>query len=287
MNGFKRGWAIARESWAVLQLQPKLLVFPVCSLVAIMVILGAAVPIGIYVGRYPAFVALDDSYRTWIFTAALFVTYFACFFFAIFFNAALIACVMEYFETGTVSIKDGLAAATRRVGPIFRWSIVAATVGLAIKTAGDALSKQAEKDLGFVAGIIVALLAGAIYAVWIAMTYFVLPVLVMEGIGPIAAFKRSSSLIDARWKDVVGGEARFGVLGLVLLVPLIVVVPFLVAGSVIAIGFAIVYVAVLCVLFSTMGTIFLAAVYKFALTGDFPSAFDQNLVQTALRTKSA
>jgi len=292
MNGLKRGWAIARESVAVLRLHPRLLIFPLLSVIAILVILAGALPVALYEGKRPAFVALDEDTRGWVVVAQVLVVYVACYFVAIFFNAALIACVIRCFETGTASIADGLKAATHRIGAIFCWAVVAGTVGLLIKAGGDALSRQAEKDLGFLAAIIVGIIVGILYMIWIAVSYFVLPVLVMEGVGPFTALKRSSSLIEARWKDVVGGEARFGLLGLLLLLPLVILVPILAvafdaAGIVIGIGFTVVYIAVVGVVLSTMGTIFLAAVYKFAATGDVPEAFSAELVQTALRTKAA
>ena len=62
---------------------------------------------------------------------------------------------------------------------------VAAVVGFAINLIQETLKDK----LGFLGG----LLGGLFEFAWAAITYFVLPVLVVEGLGPVGAVKRSSS----------------------------------------------------------------------------------------------
>ena len=290
MNGLKRGWAVAKESCAVLRGQPKLLTFPLCSAAAVLVLLAAAPLVAIFGVQLPRFEALTDNQQAYVAMAFLFIVYFLCFYAALFFNAALIVCVLRYFQTGRVSIGEGLAVAVARAGSIFVWAIVASTVGLAIKSISDTISKPGGRNLGFIASMIAAVVGSVVSTTWIALSYFVLPVLVVEGLGPIAALKRSAALIAARWKDVIGGEARFGLLGLLVALPLIAIAIALGfvgdAGPLLAVGFAFVAIALMAVVFSTMSTIFLAAVYSYAANGEVPPAFPPELVQTALRTKT-
>jgi hypothetical protein len=58
-----------------------------------------------------------------------------------------------------------------------------------------------------------------------------MPVLVMESIGPIAALRRSGSILRAKWGESAAGEARFGLLGILF---------YLQAAGLVALGMAIV-----------------------------------------------
>lgn len=295
MNGLQRGWLIAGASWTVLRHEPKLFLFPICSLVAILVMLAGTMPVMKYLHNSPTFMALDDNPKLFTLSIILLTIYVACYFFALFFNAALIFCVLRFFEGGTPSIRAGLTAAATRIPQIFCWAVIAGTVGLIIKSAGDALSKASSDRLGFIAGLIVSLVAGVLYTLWIAASYFVLPILVIEKVGPIKAVRRSVELIESRWKDVIGGEARFGLLGLLLFIPVFVIGGVLLMPgtglnngafvSLVVLG-SVYFVAVVLVL-ATLGTVFLAAVYRYATTGDAPADFNVDLVTEALRVESA
>jgi hypothetical protein len=58
-------------------------------------------------------------------------------------------------------------------------------------------------------------LIGALFELgWSVMTYFVLPVLAAERLGPIAAIRRSSAILRSKWGESLAGEARFGLVGL-------------------------------------------------------------------------
>ena len=295
MNGLQRGWSIAGSSWIVLRQEPKLLLFPICSSAAVLAILAATAPVVALLHDWPAFMALDENTKLYAIMAALFAVYVVCYFLAMFFNAALIFCVLHVFDGGRPSIRAGLAAAVTRIPQIFCWAVVAATVGLVIKSAGDALSKAATDRLGIIAGFIVSIVAGVVYMLWIAASYFVLPILVVEKVGPITAVRKSFDLIQSRWGDVVGGEVRFGLLGLLLLIPVftiggVLLVPGVELSngamySLLGLGGA--YFVTLMLIFATLGTVFVTAVYRFATTGSVPAGFGPGLVETALRVEKA
>jgi hypothetical protein len=52
-------------------------------------------------------------------------------------------------------------------------------------------------------------------------------------------------------------------------------------------GVGVVYIAILATVFSALGAIFLAAVYRYATTGNASGAFEFEVVSTALRTNEA
>ena len=74
---------------------------------------------------------------------------------------------------------------------------------------------QLLRERGGIAGAIVAALGGM---AWNIITFLVVPVLVVEGVGPIGAIKRSAGLLKKTWGEQVIGSAGiglvFGLLGL-------------------------------------------------------------------------
>ena len=50
---------------------------------------------------------------------------------------------------------------------------------------------------------------------WSVATYFVLPVLAAEKLGPVAAVRRSSAILRSKWGKSLAGETWFGLLSFV------------------------------------------------------------------------
>ena len=63
-------------------------------------------------------------------------------------------------------------------------------------------------------GFIGSLLGGLLEVAWAAITYFVVPVLVVDGVGPIEAIKRSSAILKRTWGEAVAGEGGLGIIAL-------------------------------------------------------------------------
>lgn len=66
------------------------------------------------------------------------------------------------------------------------------------------LQSVLSKKFGFIG----ELAQGIADAVWGVATCFVLPVVVTEGLGPIKAVKRSSSILRRTWGESLGGSTR-------------------------------------------------------------------------------
>src|SRR5215470_5060408 len=219
LKSLKRGWAITKASWAVLKRHPKLIVLPVLSaaaFVAVLVLLaliaGATNTDSFY--RLAAGVEHGEAAVYPLFFAG----YFACFFAGIFFNAALVFCALQGFAGQEPSLRMGLATALGRLPQIFMWAFVASTVGLLLQALKDFL----EHKLGFLG----SLLGWAGGTAWAALTYFVVPVLVVDGTGPIEAVKRSSAILRQKWGEAAGGESGFGLIFFALAVPALLLVVF-------------------------------------------------------------
>lgn len=280
---FTRGWRMAQSSWAVLKENPSLALLPVISgfaLVAVTALLAIPVVAGAAVGA--SLHASERAEQIYAY-AALFVWYFACTFVIIFCNAALISCALQSFAGQRTSIGAGLAAAGRRSAQILGWSFVAATVGVLLR----GLQSLANEKLGFIGQLAAALVEGA----WGVITYFVVPVVVTEGVGPISAVKRSSSILRRTWGESLVGSAGLGAVMFLMLLPFCGLVALVATGvggegvrSVSAVALAI-YVLAVTVIYTTLNTIFRAAVYNYAITGGTPHQMDPALLQNAFRQK--
>jgi hypothetical protein len=282
-----RGWGMTKASWAVLRVHPKLLLFPIFSGVAF-IALVAAISVSAFAGAKSHFIqhlAENVRHDEPLVYAALFVLYFACTGIIIFFNAALVFCALQSFAGKEPSLRAGVATAAGRLPQILAWTFVATTVGVIL----NALQNFLKERLGFFG----ALLGGVGEVAWSAVTYFVVPVLVVDGVGPIEAVKRSSSILRRTWGELAGGEGGLGVISVLLVLPAVLVIGLVAAGTglgadtttAVLLAAVVAYVLALTVVFTALGTIFRTGAYIYATTGKAPSSMDPLLLQAAFRSQ--
>jgi hypothetical protein len=291
------GWAMAKGSFAVLKRYPGLAIFPIISgliffLIAGGLIVSLAPEIGLFHQTFdPVWDRLGSTDAGQIkFYIAAFVVIYILTVVAVFCNVALIYCVLRCFQGQEPSIGDGFTAAVGRLPQILGWALVAATIGVIL----NIIECFLRDKLGFLGSFI-----GKMFEFgWAVVTFFVLPVLVVEGLGPIAAVRRSSSILKQKWGESLAGGARFGLLGVLFA---------LIAMAIFGLGMAIVFskgvgglgglgvllmaigVAVFLasiVVLQALNTIFLSGVYLYATTGQVPASLDPEMVQGAFRPKS-
>jgi hypothetical protein len=279
---FKRGWAIGKASWAVLKEQPSLLVFPVVAAVSAVVLTGiVAVPVLLGTGAAIGLMDLSDRGMQAVALVGLFVCYFVGTFAVVFCNAALIACALQRFAGGQATIGSGFSAARRRLPQILGWSLLAATVGAAVQ----ALTAVFRDKFGTAANT-----AGDIgLGVWGIASYFVLPVIVTEGTGPIESVKRSASILRRNWGESLG-SAGFGVIVALFMLPLLALGGLALAASGSGTPLAavlgsvfVVYLLAWLVLATALNSIFRAGVYSYATTGNAPGHMDVDVLESAFR----
>ncbi|MBA4187040.1 MAG: hypothetical protein C0467_03385 [Planctomycetaceae bacterium] len=279
------GFSLARSSWGVLAKDKQLIWFPLISgFMFVLVVASFAVPLATLVDWNQVKHQTEQNNGkppVWMYGVA-FGFYFACYFVMIFCNAALISCAMMRFNGRDPSLMDGFGMAMARLPQIFAWALVSATVGVLLQ-----VIESANEQVGYYVSLILG-------TAWSVMTFFVVPVLVVEKTGPLAAVGRSVSLIRQTWGESLVG--RMGINFAMFLLAIPVILLFLAGGFLLAKGMVPVGVALLVAAFialmlhmaisSALNTILLAALYQYAADRNVPSGFDREQFEGAFQTKT-
>ena len=265
-----RSFALVKTSWNILMDDKKLLMFPVLSGIVTLIVLATFIlPLIL-----AEFVQSAIPGGTVFFYGILFAFYFASYFVVIFFNTALISCVNARLQGKDMSVGEGLSNAARHLPSILAWALVSATVGIILHLV--------QRRGGFIGRIAAALVGG----IWSLVTFFVVPILILEDKGVVDSVKESVSLIRKTWGESIVGSGSILLIFIVLgVVAFIGVLATLVIGNMVVFGIALVLfillVVVLAIVASAMQGIFVTALYSYARNGTVPSGFNKDLIQNA------
>ncbi len=282
MGKFSNSLNLVKASWGVLRTDKELIIFPIVSAIAAAIVaLLFAVPL--LVSGY--FERLDDGGASKVVAfVILFLFYLVLYTVINYFNAALVGAALIRLRGGDPTASDGFRIARSRIRPIIGYALIGATIGVILQ-----VIREKADFLG-------DLLAGLADAAWGIITFLVVPILVVEDIGPVDAIKRSGSLLKQTWGEQVIGNAGIGlVMGLITFAAIVVgailvVVAASVGGLVLAIpvgGVAVLFVAAIIAIGSALNGIYRAALYRFAAEGASSGVFSDDLIRNAFVAKSS
>jgi hypothetical protein len=279
MRRIRLGWRLAGESFAVLRRDRSLAAFPVLGF--------AAALLAVLILVTPGIVLAAVTGSEWLLAPFAALAAYAATFAAIYFGVALSAAAYRSLDGHDTTVAEGLAVARERRGLIARWAAVQLVVGLAISALQAAIS---DSPLGRVVGSVVG---GAANVAWGVATFFVVPLLALEGLGPKQALKRSGAIVKERWGEGIAGSVSIGfVIAVVALVPIAVLAAIAAAtfDASVVLGSVFVAVAVVVALATAaiataLTTIFRVALLRFATTGEHPSGFAESDLQVAFRPR--
>lgn len=284
---FKASRMIVSGSWNLLKQDKEMMLFPVYSIVINFLVALVLMTLFFFIvfnGDWKAVEAMGESSTiNGIWYVFIFILYIISYFIVTFFEIGIVAIAHGRINGQNLSFRDGLAAASSRSGKILVWSVLAATVGMVLRTIAER-----SKILG---GIVVWMLG----AMWSILTYFIVPVLFLEDLSIKQSLKRSAQVINTSWGEAaivnVGVGLVFfflGLAGVVLLIGLLVVLMTMtesVAVPLIVGGIFIFYLLLLAVISSTLGTIFKVVLYEYATKRTVPQGFSEELFYNAFKTK--
>ena len=272
-------WNLIKASAAVLRADKELMIFPILSSIGVLLVMATfAIPM-FAAGMFDNMFSENSQYMTYV---VMFLFYVVQYTVIIFANSALVGAAMIRLKGGDPTVGDGFRIAFQHLGSILGYALISATVGMILNMLSDR-----SKGVGRFA---VALVGMA----WNLATYLAVPVLVVEGVGPLDAVKRSAGLLKKTWGEQIAGNFSIGlVFGLVSVLIILASIPLIYLAvtldSLVAI-IAVVVIMVLLLVFlglinSTLNGIYVAAVYRYASEGRAGGFFSDDMVQGAFRLK--
>lgn len=275
----KRSFQLARASVQILRQDNHLLLFPVISAIALVLVLVAfALPVF-------GFASIDGLGQGGFYSVA-FLFYVVQYFVIVYFNIALVGAVMIRLDGGSPTLGDGLRIANGRLAAILGYAVISATVGVVLRAI--------QERVGFLGRLIV----GLIGAGWALATCMVVPVIAATDRGAIDAVSESTALLKRTWGENVAGQAGIGAafgliyvgLTIVAITLAMIIIPATSAGGmtplfVLAVVVTLVFLA--CILaHSTLSGIYSAVLYRYAVTGSETPGFDGGLLGDAFTQKA-
>jgi hypothetical protein len=276
-------WELVKASAAVLRADKELVVFPIVSAITLVIVTATfAVPL------YS--IGFFDSGNGDFGTAqylVIFAFYLVQYFVIIFANSALVGAALIRLRGGDPTLGDGFRIAKSHLGSILGYAAIAATVGMVLRALRDSSDREGPWAL---VGVVASALLGA---AWSLATFLVVPVLVTEDLGPIEAIKRSLHLLRKTWGEQIVGSFSIGLIfGLLALAVMVIgVLTFMAASAtgtvalVVIVALVVLALLGLGLLSSTLGGIYSAAVYNYAVNGQVGEFFSQDLIKNAFRPK--
>ena len=277
MSKIRNSWNLIKASASVLRADKELIIFPIVSSIGVLLATATfAFPLFL-VGFFDSLVEGEAEILA---AVVAFVYYIVQYTIIIFANSALIGAAMIRLRGGNPTVGDGLRIAFEHLFPILGYALLSATVGMIMNW----LSERGNR-----LGRFAATVAGM---AWNLATYLVVPILVIEDVGPWEAVKRSANLLKKTWGEQIAGN--FGIGAIFWLVAIAIVVlsfpAFYVAISAESVVFIALLVLILVLTLTFLGLIqsalngiYVAAVYRYAAEGETGGFFDEEMVKGAFR----
>lgn len=267
MERIRNALGLVRASWEVVRADRELLLLPVLSGLASLAVL-ALVFFGAFgdqldVVRAGGPLAMPTGVD-WIVLA---VGAYALSYTAIFFNVAIVCAADERMSGGDPTLASALADARGHARAIAPWALVSVVVSTVLKAI--------EERGGLIGGIV----AGLLGLGWALITYLVLPVLVLEGVGVREAISRSKDLFVRTWGETVSGDVGLTLVAFLAVLPAVPILVLVAGGGqrdmiVAAIVLGVAWCLFVAVVMSALTNVFRVALYRFAVDGEAPPGFE-------------
>jgi Ca2+/Na+ antiporter len=255
---------LTKASWHVLRRHPRLMWFPILSLLATLAVFTVLGPI------------LAPHLTPWL---AVLAFVFAMYFVHVFFAVALTSQALKALRgEEPITIAGGIEVASTRAPAIASFAAVTGSIGFVL----EAMGRSNSPALRF---------ARAVFGTgWSLVTYLAIPVMVQERRGGIPSLRRSGDLFKRTWGETTLSEVGLRVFTqylMVLLVLLAVLLIHVFGESVLALLLILALAGAAIGLVGSLEAIYRAALYVFASEGVVPEPFDRAELDAVWRTKPA
>lgn len=279
---------ILGTSMKILWRNPHFMLFPILSAIALVVILSALAFFLLMVAGFDLAHYAEMSFAQQ--TAGVFVLYLICYLVAFFANTGLVGAVMLHLDGGTPTVRYSYEIARNRSGKLVVYALIMATAGTIFRLIGQWLGIAGRIANPILRRVLVFTFVGL---AWNLVTYLVVPILVVENVGPGRALRRSTDLIKRTWGEQVIAYVSTGLLFIIFFFFWSVAVSPLISWAMrtlndwIITGAVYLYVMVPLTVFLiklAVDSLFCAVVYRYVTNAD-AGAFGDDLLQSAFGTK--
>ena len=217
-----RGWAISKLSFGVVWRDPELLVYMLFSsiMVGLTVLAGALPGIGyememtLFDWAMTTDPETGETMATGPYLAWIFVTYTIGATFVVFWNCAITYSAHMRLTGGDPRFMTGISAAMRHLPTIVAWGIITGIFGILMRLIRDAAANSKNPAMQVV-GAIFAFIAET---AWWITTFFIIPMIVLEGKGVRDAFNSSKGLFVKTWGENITSGLGVGLIGFLLVI---------------------------------------------------------------------
>ncbi len=197
---------LTTKSWGIVKENRYLLAFPVLGFV------GSLIPLAIFWIPAAWFYAHDNYVPG---TIAAIVGIFATQIVISITSGGLVASADEELAGRDASVGHGIGASLARIVPLIGWAFIQTVVNVIV-------SLIRGNNQSGAASVVRNIAASGILAMWSLITFFVVPFIMLDRVGPITAIKESSKLFKAKWGlQIFGGVRIGGIVALITILPAI------------------------------------------------------------------
>jgi Family of unknown function (DUF6159) len=272
MRRIKRGWALTKKSWALLNGHRELIRFPLYGAVATTLLAIVTLGPGLYLFEEDSLAGAIPLIVIGVYVLSAVGFYF---------SVGLAACADMIFRGQEATVGDGLAVSRERFSQILGWAALSAAISLFM----GLLENQ-----GGIFGQIAARLVGM---AWTLVTFIAVPVIAIEGTGPMETLKRSAAMFRERWgQQITGNIAIGGIIFLAGLLPAAILIGggILLWSSASFLGALLVVLGALVLAIAmlvsrALSGIFGVALYRYALEGEAVGGFTREELESAVKPK--
>jgi Family of unknown function (DUF6159) len=278
MGRWARGWQLTKTSWSVVKADRSLVAFPIISGIA--ALFCALVFFGAGAGL------MSNKSLNIVGIVVIVIGLYLLVVISVFCGVALTACASRSLEGHDTTVGEGIAAAREKLDVIFAWAGVQLVIGALISIVQSLLREAGG-------GIVAAIFGGLANLAWTVATFFVIPVIALEGLGPRDAIKRSSAVLREHWGEGVTGSFAIG--GIVFLLGFlpagvliflgIVVANSSAAGAGVLIVLGVIVLVIAGLLQTTIMAVFRVALFRYATDSRVLGGFEQSELESAFAPK--
>ena len=271
-----RGWKMTKLGTKVVRADPELMIYTLISL-----ILSSGVAILVISGTFGLSALVpettdatsnsneEDAFAVATLTLA-FLGYMAISIVTVFWNSAIIASAYERLSSGSnPSFSFGIKKASECLPSIFIWGIISGTVGLFLKIL-EGISQKEDSPIAFFAMFIHWILGFA----WWALTFFVVPMMVLDKHGVFDSLQSSPKLFADTWGENAGATGGLGIIQfLATLLCISICMPLFLLGDygfIFGIVMILFLLGLISLFFVTVDSVNRASMYYYAKTGEMP-----------------